>query len=109
MAHIRQSRPDSGLGFQVNVSRCSLFAWQGHGAVDAPGDHAHVERVAVSPSTLIAAGISEEFDLRDLLLHQDKGLRTNFIVIQGWRGKHVKKEKHPCCYELQDHTMAGHK
>jgi len=28
MAHIRQSRPDSGLGFQVDILRCSLFARQ---------------------------------------------------------------------------------
>ena len=26
MAHIRQSRPDSGLGFQVNLLHCFLFA-----------------------------------------------------------------------------------
>ena len=49
MAHIGQSRPYSGLGFQVEVvfPSCSLFAWKrgGRGADEVGVDKARVGRV----------------------------------------------------------------
>ena len=41
MAHISQSRPDSGLGFQVKVLKCCIFARKRFGAADRSHTHAH--------------------------------------------------------------------